>query len=54
MRCLTTISFHQENFVKTLFYDKPRSLLIAGSNQGLVVVYEIGKPMRVSSHKKIS
>ncbi len=49
MRCLSTINYHQENFVKTLFYDGPRSLLIAGSNQGVIVVYEIGKPLRVKS-----
>jgi hypothetical protein len=44
---LASIPFHKENFVKSLFFDKHRSLLIAGSNQGMIVVYEIGKPGRV-------
>jgi len=47
MRCLATIAYHQENFIKTLFFDKQRSLLVAGSNQGNIVVYDIGKPGRV-------
>lgn len=46
MRCLATIAYHQENFIKTLFFDKQRSLLVAGSNQGNIVVYDIGKPGR--------
>jgi len=47
LQLLHTITYNRENFVKTLCFDPLRNMLFSGSNQGIVVIYEIGRTGKV-------
>ena len=49
MELVHAIHFPKENLVKALFFDPLRNMLLSGSTQGVITIYEIGRPGKVES-----
>ena len=47
MELVHAIHFPKENLVKALFFDPLRNMLLSGSTQGVITIYEIGRPGKV-------